>query len=1025
MDIWGILKIEPTKDTEALKKAYRKQLVTVHPEDDPEGFQALRAAYEEALRLSSLPDEAGKEEEAAEDTTPRGELERAMQRLYASFFRRVLVSEWDELLSTPYATSIDTSEEAMITVLDFISEHFRVPHQVFKYLSERYNLSDRREELLERYPFRYLDYIQANAIYADAVDYTLFRGPEDYDYDGLLDVIAEFSRANKNGDLETQKKLYPKLTNLPVTNPDVSAMLCRYQWQTGDREGAEAKLRELEAEYPEVLSVMITLGDMLQHTERVDEAEQCYLRAEKLGGSSQMIRGRLAEIMIRRGQFEKARDTFFDLLQESPYDGYFRTEVLQACEGIISFKSGKLKETPEDMKLRTELAAAYYQSYRFEEAIAVLTEVERPEDPILRATYYNYLGRSLLSIHKTEEALPALRSWSEAIAQIPGEDTSEAAIAVRKRNGYALTLIGVAYMQKKDYDTARQYIESALGMKHEEILVTMEEHCVLEYLSGNDPMGIEACKELELRSPQNFQASNIRAKCCCRLGLMQDAMEYAERAAGIYPYIAEPYYTMAKCLLKMKAFREVEAVAARYKEINPDSDTVRLIRALLLQEQEDTDKADTTVSSLLLPVLPHLEEGVSDIEEPDELYRLLGDDFAARGRAAEALDYYKKAIEVNEQSPVLFNRIAALYKRLARYEEALECYRLQEALAADNRAFLNEAFCLMQMGREGQARDAVLRAVESSPADNLNLVISARMLMDLHYAKDALDVLDLVSEDPADAKDSLEVRVCRIRALIQMKRYDEAESFLHQVPIKDVQFKDLQLQLVELLISVGRFARAEEVIRSMQWREGELSRQYDLLCRSRFHAGDLEGLEKLIRESEIWDKRGKECSTAYQYELLGRLLLLKRRFREAEQVFLNASNRKPNQRYRYLGYMAECASRQFSGRGRMQRYVASLERTQITGTDACESKIRLAQGRRAEKSYEEAHRILEEVFGMLTVNGEINRTVSEAYEELGWLYMAEKRNGEALLAFQKAEDTRGFDVPLRDVIKRLKNDSRN
>ena len=60
MDIWNILGIGETADKEELKNAYRNRLKTVNPEDDPEGFKELRAAYEEALRLSESPE---KEEE--------------------------------------------------------------------------------------------------------------------------------------------------------------------------------------------------------------------------------------------------------------------------------------------------------------------------------------------------------------------------------------------------------------------------------------------------------------------------------------------------------------------------------------------------------------------------------------------------------------------------------------------------------------------------------------------------------------------------------------------------------------------------------------------------------------------------------------------------------------------------------------------------------------------------------------------------------------------------------------------------
>ena len=1023
MDIWSILKTEPTRDPEELKKAYRKQLVKVHPEDDPEGFQALRAAYEEALRLSELPEDTPEEEgNKVEDHTPRGELERAMQTLYASFFRRVQVSEWEALLETPYATSIDTAEEAMMTVLDFISDHYLVLHQVFKYLYEHFNLNDRREELLEVYPFRYLDYIQANATFPDAVDFTLFEGPEDYDYDSLISVISEFSRSNKGGDLERQRELLPKLTDLPVKNPDIDAMICRFLWQDDRREEAEERLDRLEQEYPDCISVIVTKGDILQHTDRVNEAETYYRKLEKLPEYTEMFRGRMAEIDIHRGDYERARDALFDLLQDVPYDGYYRSLVIQACDGIIRTKKEQLEEEPENMKLRTQLAAAYYQSYHFEEAIELLGSVPAPADPVLQAGYYNYLGRSLLSIHRTEEALPALTRWVDAIRAVPEEDTSEDAIAVRKRYGYALSLVGVAHMQKHEFDEAASFLESALALKHEEFLVTMEEYCVLQYLSGRYPEGIEACKELELRSPQNFQASNIRAKCNYKLGLLQEATEYAERALNIYPYIAEPYLVIVKCMLQMKAYREAENLADRYEAINPESDTVHLIRAMIKQEESgDWDG----VLEELREILPHLSGETCDIEERDEFYRLLGDACAAKGQATEALEHYKNAIHENRRSPLLYNRIGALYKKLDRFEDALDAYLAQGALEADNRVYLNQAFCLMQLGRLQEAREAVLRAVEANPDHVMNLMVSGRLLMDLSFAADALQVLERAERFVEDNKDRQELLVSKLRALILLRNYDLAQEIINAVNESGVQVREIALQEIELLTCTGQFRQAEKAIRRLRWREAEQEKMYDLLCRVRFRAGDLAGLTKLIHEVEEKESWGIYVGSAYQYELLGHLQMLNKKFKEAEQSLLNASNRKPNLRYRYLGYMAECASRQFSGRSRVLRYVANLERTQITGVDACKSKIRLAQGKRAEKSYERAHELLEEVLNSLPWNGELNSTVSEAYEGLGWLYLAEKRRGEALLAFEKADDTRGFDASLKDVIKRLRNDSRN
>ncbi|HKY92620.1 MAG TPA: hypothetical protein VJM11_16345 [Nevskiaceae bacterium] len=52
MNPWHVLGIAPTREARDIKRAYAAALKKTHPEDDPEGFQALRRAYEAALGLA-------------------------------------------------------------------------------------------------------------------------------------------------------------------------------------------------------------------------------------------------------------------------------------------------------------------------------------------------------------------------------------------------------------------------------------------------------------------------------------------------------------------------------------------------------------------------------------------------------------------------------------------------------------------------------------------------------------------------------------------------------------------------------------------------------------------------------------------------------------------------------------------------------------------------------------------------------------------------------------------------------------
>ena len=60
MSCWIHLGIEPTRDLQAIRLAYRNLLPRHHPETDPQGFQALREAYEAALQQarSDTPEQA-------------------------------------------------------------------------------------------------------------------------------------------------------------------------------------------------------------------------------------------------------------------------------------------------------------------------------------------------------------------------------------------------------------------------------------------------------------------------------------------------------------------------------------------------------------------------------------------------------------------------------------------------------------------------------------------------------------------------------------------------------------------------------------------------------------------------------------------------------------------------------------------------------------------------------------------------------------------------------------------------------
>ena len=196
-----ILGIEPTKNQELIRKAYRSLLHQVNPEDDPVGFQRLREAYEEASRYAKTKEETVEKEKT--------ETERFIDRcleLYEDFYRRIVLDEWETLFESDICYDLEMEEEVRKTFLVFLMEHFHLPTEVWKLIDRTFQISNNRKELLEWFPEPFVDFLFQAVQYEGVLNYELFEGMDDEDFDGYIEIYQRLRQYTDLGMVEQAEK---------------------------------------------------------------------------------------------------------------------------------------------------------------------------------------------------------------------------------------------------------------------------------------------------------------------------------------------------------------------------------------------------------------------------------------------------------------------------------------------------------------------------------------------------------------------------------------------------------------------------------------------------------------------------------------------------------------------------------------------------------------------------------------------------------------------------------------------------
>lgn len=269
---WDVLEIDPTREESVIKRAYAKKLRQHHPEEDPEGYQRLREAYDSALKqakqLAAMPvaithdldDEDEDEEEWEEASVPfypwlpdEDEVEQVLptvvqhpvhalmeqiEELYDDFPARIEPKNWESILDTDVIWDVEHSQTLTDSMISFLEDYHHLPHSVWLVLDSVFHYKEDKETLLQRYPTYFIHYMLRQINGSMELRYDCFRDNErvrEIDIEEYLTIRESAQERLMDRELELAGEDLEEAHEMFPDDPDLQLMRGKYFLEIGDR----------------------------------------------------------------------------------------------------------------------------------------------------------------------------------------------------------------------------------------------------------------------------------------------------------------------------------------------------------------------------------------------------------------------------------------------------------------------------------------------------------------------------------------------------------------------------------------------------------------------------------------------------------------------------------------------------------------------------------------------------------------------------------------------------------------------
>jgi len=426
------------------------------------------------------------------------------------------------------------------------------------------------------------------------------------------------------------------------------------------------------------------------------EASASFVRALQLAPDHALARYYLGRTFLQAQNLPKGIESFEKVIQSGSgkpvMDEYFQLGkaylTMKRTTDAIRILEAGVKVQPRDDRLYAQLGRAYLSLGRKPEAETALAKSNELRDYQREATSRLLQGSEFLKGGDVEKALP-IYQWF-----LNSDDIDD------------LVSLGIQFGQHGLHEQATQLLTKALGLSPD--LFEAHFNLGLSFLrTGKEDQAETHLTSAAVLRPYSFEASSVLGVVLSQRGKTEEAIKALQRAEILKPEDLKVATLLALQLTEGRYYTEAVRLLDRSVKRWPESLDLRL---LLIQNYHRDQKYEKAVQAAEQTLVQFPNAARANFE--------MGYQLLAFGRMQQAKPYLAKAIQLDPEPPDGYVSLGEVLAKEDNHAEAIRYFRL--ALDRDSshvEAALGLAKSLLTLKRYAEVVPEMQRVIQQDPAN--------------------------------------------------------------------------------------------------------------------------------------------------------------------------------------------------------------------------------------------------------------------------------------------------------------------